>query len=107
MGLERRIAKFAVGQIVHHTLFNYRGVVVDVDAEYSGTNAWYEEMAPSRPPKSRPWYHVLMHGTDTRTYVAERNLEADDSGDPIDHPELERYFVGFTDGAYVARQRGN
>ncbi|MCU0837800.1 MAG: heat shock protein HspQ [Rhodospirillales bacterium] len=105
--MDRRIAKFAVGQIVHHTLFNYRGVIVDVDAEYSGTNAWYEEMAPSRPPKSRPWYHVLMHGTDTRTYVAERNLEADDSGDPIDHPDLERYFVAFADGTYVARQRGN
>jgi heat shock protein HspQ len=105
--LERRIAKFAVGQIVHHTLFNYRGVIFDVDPEYAGTDGWYQEMAPSRPPKNRPWYHVLMHGTDTRAYVAERNLEADLSGDPIDHPDLDRYFVAFTDGGYVIRRRGN
>jgi heat shock protein HspQ len=105
--MERRVAKFAVGQIIRHTLFHYRGVIVDVDPEYGGTDDWYEEMAPSRPPKDRPWYHVLMHGTDTRTYVAERNLAADDSGEPIDHPDLALHFVAFADGSYVVRMRRN
>jgi heat shock protein HspQ len=101
------VAKFAVGQVVHHTLFNYRGVVVDVDPVFRGSDEWYDKMAPSRPPKNRPWYKVLMHATDNQTYVAERNLETDTSGDPITHPDLNSYFVGFADGAYVLRQRGN
>lgn len=105
--MHRRIAKFAVGQTVCHTLFHYRGVVVDVDPAFAGSDDWYEKMAPSRPPKDKPWYHVLRHGTDTRAYVAERNLTADLSGDPIDHPDLERYFAGFAEGSYVLRQRGN
>ena len=34
---------------------------------------------------------LLIDGAD-RTYVAERHLQDDDSGDPIDHPELHEYF---------------
>ena len=26
------------------------------------------------PPKNQPWYHVLVHGADHTTYVAEQNL---------------------------------
>lgn len=105
--LDTRFAKFSVGQVIRHRLFNYRGVIVDVDPDYRGTPDWYEQMAPSRPPQDKPWYHVLMHGTDTRTYVAERNIELDDSGDPIEHPDLDGYFSGFADGAYATRRRGN
>lgn len=105
--METVTAKFAVGQVVHHRLFNYRGVIIDVDPVFRGSDEWYERMAPSRPPKQKPWYKVLMHGTDNQTYVAERNLEADPSEDPIIHPDLEAYFTGFVNGAYVLRQRGN
>jgi heat shock protein HspQ len=105
--LNTTFAKFAVGQIVHHKLFNYRGVVIDVDPVFRGTEDWYREMAPSRPPKDRPWYHVLMHGTLNRAYVAERNLELDESGDPVVHPEIDEYFLGVVDGVYVLRVRGN
>lgn len=100
-------AKFSVGQVVRHKLFSYRGVIVDVDPTFRGTDDWYQRMAPSRPPKDKPWYNVLMHGTDNHTYVAERNLERDDTGDPIEHPDVEAYFYGFIDGVYVLRERGN
>lgn len=100
-------AHFAVGQVVRHKLFNYRGVIVDVDPVFALTDAWYEKMALSRPPKDRPWYYVLRDGTGFRTYVAERNLEPDPSGEPVHHPELDEYFVGFDSGAYVARNRSN
>ncbi|QNT68468.1 heat shock protein HspQ [Defluviicoccus vanus] len=105
--METVTAKFAVGQVVHHRLFNYRGVIVDVDPVFRGSDEWYEKMAPSRPPKRRPWYKVLMHGTDNQTYVAERNLEPDASGDPVHHPDLDAYFSQFVDGVYILRQRGN
>lgn len=93
-------ARFSVGELVRHRLFRYRGVVVDVDATFQLSEAWYEAMARSRPPKDRPWYHVLVHGAEHSTYVAERNLDADDSGEPVRHPALEEIFTGFEDGRY-------
>ena len=100
-------AKFAPGQLVHHKLFEYRGVVIDVDSHFQGTREWYGAMAKSRPPKDRPWYHVLVDGSDVQTYVAERNLETDETGRPIDHPEVAAHFTALGDGAYIPRQKGN
>jgi heat shock protein HspQ len=100
-------AKFAIGQIISHRLFGYRGVIFDVDPVFSGTEEWYAAMAKSRPPRNRPWYHVLVDGQSHTTYVAERNLEADSSSDPIRHPLLESCFTGFRDGSYVPRSRTN
>lgn len=93
--------KFSVGDLIHHRLFDYRGVIVDVDQKFQGTEEWYEIVAKSRPPKDKPWYHVLVHGSDHSTYVAEQNLEPDDSDDPISHPMLEQFFSKFVDGKYV------
>ena len=101
MGEDR--ARFAVGECVHHRLFDYRGVVVDVDATFRGSDDWYEQVARSRPPRDAPWYHVLPHGADHTTYVAERNLEPDASGRPVDHPLLQHFFDDFEDGRYVRR----
>ena len=77
-------AKFEVGQVVHHLKFGYRGVVFDVDPCFQGTEAWYEQVARSRPPKDKPWYHVLVHDATHTTYVAERHLEPDTGWRP--HP---------------------
>ena len=93
-------ARFSVGQVVQHELFQYRGVVIDVDPEFYGSDEWYERVAQSRPPKDQPWYHVLVHDGDSRTYVAERNLAACESLTEIKHPDLEHYFSDFNDGAY-------
>jgi len=99
-------AKFAVGRVVHHRKFGYRGVIVDVDPEFSGSEAWYQVMARSRPPRDKPWYHVLVHDHTHRTYVAERHLEPDPSGEQIDHPELGLFFDTFVNGHYrVAGRR--
>ncbi len=98
-------ARFAIGELVHHKLFGYRGVVVDVDPVFAGDEAWYGQMARSRPPKDQPWYHVLPHGARHWTYVAERNLEADSTQDPIDHPSVERFFERLQGGVYVRRSR--
>ena len=94
-------ARFSVGHLVRHNRFDYRGVIIEVDPHFQGTEAWYETVARSRPPKHCPWYHVLPHGAQHQTYVAERNLEADESGLPVQHPLVDRYFSGFTDGRYV------
>jgi heat shock protein HspQ len=93
--------QFFVGQIVHHKKFDYRGVVIDVDAEFSGTEEWYRQVALSRPPKDKPWYHVLVDNSAQMTYVAERHLEQDPSKAPIDHPAIDVYFEGFENGVYT------
>ncbi len=100
-------AKFAPGALVLHSLFDYRGVVIDLDPHFLGTPEWYENVAKSKPPKDRPWYHVLVDGGEIRTYVAERNLEPDPSGEPINHPDIGAYFSGLGDGAYIPLQKGN
>ncbi len=93
--------KFHVGQLVRHQLFGYRGAVYDVDPVYANGEEWYEQMARSRPPKDRPWYHVLVHDHSHTTYVAECNLAPDTDGGPIDHPAVELLFAEFRDGRYL------
>lgn len=100
-------AKFAIGQLILHKLFDYRGVIADVDPVFQGTNEWYERMAKSRPPKDRPWYHVLVHDASHQTYVAEQNLGSDPSADPINHPFVSVVFTEFRQGSYVAKNKLN
>jgi len=97
-------AKFSPGQIIHHKRFDYRGVIVDVDPVFQGTDEWYEQVALSRPPKDEPWYHVLVHDNPIETYVAERNLEEDHSGLEINHPYVQQFFSGLQDGKYIGSQ---
>lgn len=99
-------ARYGIGEPVRHKLFGYRGVIYDVDPVFRGTEEWYEQMARSRPPKDRPWYHVLVHDASHTTYVAEQNLDADETGDPIRHPLLEQFFDGRDDNRYVRRRAG-
>ena len=100
-------AQFAIGDLVHHRLFDYRGVIVDVDPNFQATEEWYEVVAKSHPPKDKPWYHVLVHGSINSTYVAEQNLEPDDSVEPIAHPMLEQFFSTFDNGKYIRKEKAN
>ena len=93
--------KYGIGQVVHHKLFDYRGVVIDVDPVFSLSEEWYEQVAKSRPAKDAPWYRVLVGGALHETYVAEQNLEEDTDDSPIEHPLLADFFDAFEDGHYV------
>ncbi|MDD9945938.1 MAG: heat shock protein HspQ [Myxococcales bacterium] len=93
--------RFSLGQIVHHLKFGYRGVVYDVDPEFGLSEAWYNEVARSRPPKDKPWYRVLVDGTNQETYVAERHLETAKDTRPIDHPLVLSIFDAYRHGAYI------
>jgi len=100
-------AKFHVGQLIHHKLFGYRGVVIDVDPQFKGTDSWYNSQTTSKPPKDTPWYHVLVDEADYQTYVAERNLEPDTEGGPIRHPDVKMIFKPLTDDSYARRTKSN
>ena len=70
-------AKYCIGQLIQHKLFDYRGIILGVDLEFKSTDEWYEAVAKSRPPKNEPWYHVLVHQKGHQNYVAEQNLQPD------------------------------
>ena len=100
-------ARFHVGQLIGHRLFGYRGVIVDVDPCFAGSDDWYEQVARTRPPKDRPWYHVLVHGAQHATYVAERNLAPDPAPAPVELPLVDHFFDRFEAGGYRPRKRRN
>lgn len=92
---------------MHHRLFDYRGVIVDADQNFQATEEWYQTVAKSRPPKDKPWYHVLVHGGEHSTYVAEQNLEPDEIKEAISHPMVEHFFTDFVNGKYLRHERDN
>ncbi|GMR06782.1 MAG: heat shock protein HspQ [Gammaproteobacteria bacterium] len=100
-------AKFSIGQCVYHKLFAYRGVIIDVDPVFMGPDDWYEVVAKSRPPKDKPWYHVLVHDAFSETYVAERNLADDESNEPVEHPLVGEFFDKFDRGMYHSDRQIN
>lgn len=100
-------AKYSIGEIVHHRLFDYRGVIFDIDSCFQLTDEWYETVARSRPPKDEPWYHVLVHQATHTTYVAEQNLEADPSGDRVIHPMTNDFFTDLKNGRYINDRKMN
>jgi heat shock protein HspQ len=95
--------RFNIGQVVTHSRFGYRGVIFDVDPYFMLSDEWYRQVALSRPPKHKPWYHVLVDGQAHTTYVAERHLDRAVDPMPIRHPMLETYFDGFNGVCYERR----
>jgi len=99
----KKRAKYHLGQVVKHRKHPFRGVVFDVDAMFSNTDAWYEAIPEdSRPSKDQPFYHLLAENDQSFyvAYVSEQNLTADYSGQPIAHPDLDDMFGPFEDGQY-------
>ncbi|MHA6326262.1 heat shock protein HspQ [Roseivivax sp. CAU 1753] len=96
-------AKYKLGQVVRHRRHPFRGVVFDVDPEFSNTDEWYESIPEeSRPVKEQPFYHLLAENDQSFyvAYVSEQNLVADYSGEPVDHPDISDLFGQFNDGSY-------
>lgn len=98
-------AKFAIGARVKHSLLEYRGLVLDVDPQFFHKEALSQEVLNNLPNKSQPWYHVLVHGSQHVTYVAEQNLLADYSEEDFDHPVMEMLFTRTEAGLYQRRQQ--
>jgi len=103
-----RTAKFSIGQVVRHRIFPFRGIIFDVDPEFSNTEEWYQAIpAEVRPSKDQPFYHLLAENDETEyvAYVSEQNLLEDESGEPVRHPQLFELFIQTADGRYTPRQR--
>ncbi|MGQ0486669.1 MAG: heat shock protein HspQ [Hyphomicrobiales bacterium] len=102
-------AKFAIGQVVKHRLFPFRGVIFDVDPVFNNSEDWWRSIPEEiRPRKDQPFYHLLAENADTEyvAYVSEQNLLPDETGDPVRHPQVRDYFEGFDPGNKSYRPRG-
>ena len=94
-----KLPKFAPGDLVRHLRYHYRGVVVAHDPKCMAGETWYQSNQ-TQPDKDQPWYHVLVHGSESITYPAESSLESEESDEPIAHPLLNQFFSGFEEGRY-------
>ena len=97
------VARFGIGDIVRHKLFDFRGVVFDVDPVFANSEDWYEAIPKElRPRRDQPFYHLLAENEDSSyvAYVSQQNLMEDSAGGPIGHPSVEDLFDDFANGRY-------
>ncbi|MHA1598988.1 MAG: heat shock protein HspQ [Alphaproteobacteria bacterium] len=99
-----RTAKYGIGDVVHHRVYPFRGVIFDVDPVFDNSDEWLASIPEDmRPTKDQPFYHLLAENAETTyvAYVSEQNLVADETGMPVAHPEAMELFEAFRDGHYV------
>ena len=100
--MKMRNAKFAIGDVVRHRVFPFRGVIFDVDPEFANTEEWWNAIpAEIRPARDQPFYHLFAENEEAEyvAYVSEQNLVIDDSGQPIRHPQV-RALMNVDEGHY-------
>ena len=101
-------ARFGIGEVVRHRIFDFRGVIFDVDPVFANSDEWYESIPEAiRPSKDQPFYHLLAENAETNyvAYVSQQNLVTDDSEEPVDHPAIPSMFESLEDGRYRLRQQ--
>ena len=97
---------FNIGDIVKHRIYPFRGVIVDVDPEFSNTEEWYQSIPKDlRPSKKQPFYHLMAENSETfySAYVSQQNIIMDSDNGPVDHPDLEQMFSGIQKGKYLLK----
>jgi len=104
--MKQRRAKYAIGEVVKHRFFPFRGIIFDVDPIFANTEEWWLSIPEQiRPLKDQPFYHLLAENDETEyvAYVSEQNLLPDDSGEPLRHPQLGELFDELENGEYRIR----
>src|SRR4051795_6697953 len=99
-------ARFGIGDVVRHKIFDFRGVIFDVDPVFANSEEWYESIPEAlRPPKDQPFYHLLAENAESSyvAYVSQQNLIVDESEEPVDHPAIAAMFDGLEGGRYHLR----
>ena len=100
-------ARFTIGDVVRHRLFDFRGVIFDVDPVFANSEEWYQAIPEEiRPSKDQPFYHLLAENSESSyvAYVSQQNLLPDATDEPVDHPAISGIFDDFADGRYRLRR---
>ena len=96
-------ARFDIGEVVRHRLFDFRGVIFDIDPVFANSEEWYQAIPEgARPSKDQPFYHLLAENGESSyiAYVSQQNLVVDESDEPVDHPGISGLFDGYAAGRY-------
>lgn len=96
-------AAFGIGEIVRHRIFDFRGVVFDVDPVFANSDEWYDSIpAEVRPAKDQPFYHLLAENMESSyvAYVSQQNLVQDEENGPVNHPAVDGIFDMTDEGHY-------
>lgn len=99
-------AMFAIGDVVRHRVFPFRGVIFDVDPVFNNTEEWWQSIPEAiRPHKDQPFYHLFAENGEAAyvAYVSQQNLLPDPDGDTLHHPGIARIFAGRDGGRYQLR----
>jgi heat shock protein HspQ len=100
-------ARFAIGDVVRHRVYDFRGVIFDIDPVFANSDEWYEAIPKEvRPAREQPYYHLFAETDDTNyiAYVSQQNLTQDPDGGPVEHPNVAQLFEDFANGRYRLRR---
>ena len=100
--------KFTIGELVKHRFYPFRGVIFDLDPEFSNSEEWYNSIPEKiRPRKNQPFYHLFAENEDIfyLAYVSEQNLVIDESNGPCNHPDIKKMFSDFNGEIYLPHKR--
>lgn len=103
-----REARFSIGEVVRHKLFDFRGVIFDIDPVFANSEDWYQSIPENvRPNKDQPFYHLLAENGENSyvAYVSQQNLITDAEAGPVDHPSVDEMFESFRDGRYRLQRK--
>src|SRR3569623_1658409 len=106
--MDTQSAKFAIGQVVRHRVYPFRGVIFDVDPTFSNTEEYWLSIPENiRPHKDQPFYHLLAENDESSyvAYVSEQNLVPDETGQPVGHPQASMLYESIREGHYKLRPR--
>jgi heat shock protein HspQ len=56
--------QFAIGQVVKHRIYDFRGVIVDVDPEFNNTEEWWLAIPEDVRPRKDHGLRGLRIGTE-------------------------------------------
>ena len=102
-------ARFSIGEVVRHRMFDFRGVIFDIDPVFANSEEWYqaipEDIRPRQGPALLPSARRECGKLATSPMSASRICCPTTAGEPVDHPAIAGMFEGFDKGRYRLRPR--
>src|SRR6476659_8028545 len=99
--LDIPLARFGIGEVVRHKIYDFRGVIFDIDPVFANSEEWYESIPKEVcPAREQPYYHLFAENEDSSyiAYVSQQNLLGDADGGPVEHPNVAALFEDFEGG---------
>jgi heat shock protein HspQ len=100
-------ARFNIGDVVRHRMFDFRGVVFDIDPVFANSEEWYASIPEAvRPAKDQPFYHLFAENTENSyiAYVSQQNLVPDTDAGPVNHPAVGGFFGQWSGSRYEMKR---